>query len=278
MVIDSHQHFWAPARGDYFWMSPDNPVLFRDYGPGDLEPLLRRAGVEKTILVQAAQTEAETDYMLEIAARAPFVAGVVGWLDFEDEAFAPKLKALMRRPKFVGLRPMLQDHPDDAYVLRPRVIENLRHVADLDLPFDILSFPRHLPHVLRALDQVPNLRAVVDHLSKPPIASGRLEGWADDISRVAQHPNISCKLSGTVTEADHANWTLPDLEPYVRHVFSAFGPDRVMWGSDWPVCLLAASYAEVLNAVRAILAPMLDAESAAKVFGGNAARFYKLPA
>jgi len=275
MIIDSHHHFWRVERGDYHWM-PDGGVLRGDYLPGDLRALLRRAGVDRTVLVQAAQTEAETHFLLDLAAETDFVAGVVGWLDFEDERFGDKLEQLRDHPKFVGLRPMLQDVADDEYILRPRVMDNLRRVEALDLPFDILTYPRHLPHVLAALDQLPRLRAVVDHISKPPIAAGRLAGWADDMAAVAAHRNVSCKLSGIVTEADQANWNSSDLAPFVRHVFAAFGEDRVMFGSDWPVCLLAASYAEALNALRTILDPDLSADGMNKLFGHNAAAFYKL--
>ncbi|QRI66483.1 amidohydrolase family protein (plasmid) [Shinella sp. PSBB067] len=276
MIVDAHHHLWQVGRGDYDWMSPDVPVLARDYLAEDLRPVLRRAGVDRTVLVQAAQTEAETDFLLLLAAQADFVAGVVGWLDFEDAAFPAKLEALMRRPKFVGLRPMLQDHADDGYVLRPAVLANLRHLAAAGAAFDILTLPRHLPFVLRMLDAVPDLRAVVDHLSKPPVASGRLEGWAGDMALIAAHPGVFCKVSGLVTEARHQDWAPGDLAPYVRHVLDVFGADRLMFGSDWPVCLLAASYAEVMNAARGILDPLLDAEGMAKVFGGNAVRFYRL--
>jgi len=276
MIVDAHHHLWRTSRGDYHWMSPAVPVLNRDYLPDDLAPVLRRAGVDRTVLVQAAQTEAETDFLLDLAVMTDFVAGVVGWLDFENPHLPHKLDALLKRPKFVGLRPMLQDIEDDAYILRPQVIANLRHVAALDLPFDILTFPRHLPHVLRALDLVPGLRAVVDHISKPPIAAGRLAGWAEDIARLGGRDRVWCKLSGMVTEADHESWSPAALRPFVQHVFDAFGEDRVMFGSDWPVCLVAATYAEVLNALRTILDPALDADGMAKVFGGNASDFYKL--
>jgi L-fuconolactonase len=275
MIVDSHHHFWRVARGDYHWM-PEAGILRHDYLPDDLRPVLRRAGVDRTVLVQAAQTEEETAFLLDLAERTDFVAGVVGWLDFEDDRFAEKLDALQRRPKFVGLRPMLQDIADDAYILRPKVMANLRHIEAMDLPFDILTFPRHLPCLLRALDQLPRLRGVVDHISKPPIAAGRLSEWAENMQAVAAHSNIGCKLSGMVTEADMANWKPAGLAPFVRHVFTAFGEDRVMFGSDWPVCLQAASYAEVLNALRTILDPLLSADGMAKLFGGNAIGFYRL--
>jgi L-fuconolactonase len=276
MIVDSHHHFWRVDRGDYHWMSPSVGILHRDYLPDDLRPIIRRAGVDATVVIQAAQTEAETDFLLALAGESDFVLGVVGWLDFEDRDFPRKLEGLLRRPKFVGLRPMLQDIQDDAYILRPAVLENLRRVASLDLAFDFLTYPRHLPHVLRALDEVPNLRAIVDHVSKPSIADKKTEGWAQDIARVAQHEQVRCKISGMVTEANHDSWRLADLQPFVQHVFDSFGEDRVMFGSDWPVCLLAASYAEVLNALRTILDGQLSDDGMAKVFGQNAVDFYKL--
>jgi L-fuconolactonase len=276
MIVDSHHHFWRVDRGDYHWMSPVLGVLHRDYLPDDLRPIIRRAGVDGTIVVQAAQTEAETDFMLALAAECDFVLGVVGWLDFEDGEFPRKLEALMQRPKFVGLRPMLQDIQDDAYILRPAVLENLRRVASFDLPFEFLTYPRHLPHVIRALDKTPNLRAVVDHVSKPRIADQKTDGWAQDMARIAEHDKVWCKLSGMVTEANHTAWRPADLKPFVQHVFDTFGEDRVMFGSDWPVCLLAASYAEVLNALRTILDNQLSDDGMAMVFGGNAIQFYKL--
>jgi L-fuconolactonase len=277
MIVDSHQHFWQVDRGDYHWMDPAAvPALRRDYLPDDLQPLLRRAGVDHTILVQAAQTTAETDFLLDLADRTDFVAGVVGWLDMEADDFERRLAAWRKNPKFRGIRPMLQDLADDAWILRPKVLRNLAHLAEQRFPFEFLTYTRHLPHVLAALDMVPGLHAVVDHLSKPPIAVGALEPWAGLIARVAEHNNVSCKISGMITEADHGRWSPADLQPYVDHVFARFGVDRVMFGSDWPVCLLAGGYGEVVNAVRTVLGPRLDAEATAKLFGINAARFYGL--
>lgn len=276
-VIDAHHHFWQVARGDYHWMTAETgPPLRRDYLPEDLAPLLRKAGVDRTVVVQAAQSEAETEFLLDLADGVGFVAGVVGWLDMEDADFAGKLDRLMARPKFVGLRPMLQDLDDDAYILRPGVRDNLVRMAGRGVAFDVLGFPRHLANVTSALEAVPQLRAVVDHLSKPAIAAREFDGWAAGISRLAALPNVHCKLSGMITEADHASWRPADLEPYVDHVLSAFGPGRLMFGSDWPVCLLAGSYAEVLNALRTVLDGKLSADERAGVYGANAARFYGL--
>lgn len=275
IVIDSHQHFWQVARGDYGWLGPQVAPLVRDFMPEDLRPLLARAGIDRTVLVQAAETEAETAFLLDIAERTDFVAGVVGWLDMDDDAFPARLAELRKNPWLVGLRPMLQDHEDDAFILRPRVLRNLGVVADSGLAFDILTFPRHLPHVVTALKAVQSLRAVVDHVSKPAIAAGTLDPWRDDLAAVAAFPNVSCKVSGLVTEAG-ADWALADLRPYVDHVAAVFGEDRLMFGSDWPVATLAASYGEVGNAARALLGRHFGPEGMAKIFGGNAARFYGL--
>ncbi|MHC5655279.1 amidohydrolase family protein [Stappia sp. ICDLI1TA098] len=276
-VVDAHHHFWRVARGDYHWMSPEmGAPLYRDYGPADLEPLLRRAGVDATVVVQAAASEAETLYLLDLAEATDFVAGVVGWLDMEDPRFAERLEAFRTHAKFVGIRPMLQDLEDDAYILRPAVLDSLAVLAQSNIAFDILTYPRHLPHVATALEQVPGLRAVVDHLSKPDIAGGGIGGWARDIARIADFPNVHCKLSGMITEADAGAWRPRDLEPFVDHVLAVFGPERLLYGSDWPVCLLAGSYAEAMNALRGVLCGKLPAAALADVFGRNAVRFYGL--
>ncbi|WP_421914861.1 amidohydrolase family protein [Mesorhizobium sp.] len=276
-VVDAHHHFWRVDRGDYHWMSPGMGLpLYRDYLPEDLAPLLRRAGVDKTIVVQAAQTEDETAFLLALAEEADFVAGVVGWLDMEDPVFANKLDALIANPKFVGLRPMLQDMADDAYILRPAVMSSLRVVAERGVAFDILTYPRHLRNVAKAMEGAPGLRAVIDHISKPSIASGAFNGWASDLQHVAAFPNVFCKLSGMVTEADHDKWRPRDLKPYVDQAMLSFGADRLMFGSDWPVCLLAGSYAEALNALRTVLDPQLSKDQQAAVYGLNAVRFYQL--
>jgi L-fuconolactonase len=276
VILDCHIHLWKASRGDYHWMIPTDPLLARDYLVEDLRPLLREAGVDRTILIQAAQTEAETDFLLGLAAETDFIAGVTGWLELDDPRFPERLAKYREQPKFVAVRPMLQDLPADDWILKPLVLANLRHLAEIGFPFEFLTFPRHLPHVLDALEQVPTLHAVIDHLSKPPIASGALEPWKSLIGRVAAFPNIYCKLSGMVTEADHATWSPQSLQPYVDHVVSVFGVDRVIFGSDWPVCRLAAEYAEVIEALSLILQPRLDATGLEKVFRKNGERFYRL--
>lgn len=274
MRIDSHQHFWQISRGDYGWMNPSVAVLYRDYLPEDLKPSLAKHRIDKTILVQAAPTVAETDFLLGLAERHAFVGGVVGWLDMQSCDFARMLAEYGRKPKLVGIRPMLQDLPEDDYIVKPTIIESLKRVAEQGLAFDFLTYTRHLPSVLQALEKAPNLRAVIDHISKPEIKAQKTEPWKSLIREVAQHKNVYCKLSGMITEADFNNWTPDHLRPYVEHVVECFGLDRVMFGSDWPVCLLAGTYDRVIEALYTILAPILDAASETAVFGSNAARFY----
>ena len=215
--------------------------------PEDLKPLLAKHRIDKTILVQAAPTVAETEFLLRIAQEQNFVAGVTGWLDMDSEHFLEQFTHYSGFPKFVALRPMLQDLPEDDWILRPRVMRSLREVAARDFPFEILTYPRQLPYVLKALEQVPNLRAVVNHLSKPEIKARKMEPWKSLLREVAQHPNVYCKLSGMITEADQRNWKPDDLRPYLESVLEGFGLDRVMYGSDWPVCLCAGSYDQVLG-------------------------------
>jgi L-fuconolactonase len=267
---------WKIDRGDYHWMASAPPILRRDYSVVDLRPLLLASGVDRTIVVQAAQTEAETDFLLALAAQSDFIAGVTGWLDLAARDFPDRLASYRRNPKFVAIRPMLQDLPQDDWILQPIVLDNLEHLSDCGFPLEFLTFPRHLPHVLKVLEQLPQLRAVIDHLSKPAIASGALEPWKSLMSAVAKFPGVYCKLSGLVTQADPANLSPRVLRPYVDHVVSIFGPDRVMFGSDWPVCRLAAEYGEVLSVLHMTLGAELAAADQDKIFRVNGERFFRL--
>lgn len=273
-MIDAHQHFWRPRRGDYGWLTPDNAPLYRDFLPDDLRPLLHAAGIGQTILVQAAETEAETDFLLDLAARTDFVAGVVGWLDMEDGAFPARLAQYRQKPGWLGLRPMLQEHPPER-ILSPLFRDHLALVARQDVPFDILTFPRHLPNLLAVLPDVPDLNGIIDHLSKPDMTQDGLGEWAAQITALARHPRLMCKVSGMVTQAG-ADWSADRIRPFLRHVAASFGPDRLIFGSDWPVCTLAARYDEVVALARSLLGELYPAEALAAIFDRNARRFYRL--
>ena len=272
-VLDAHHHLWRPARGDYSWMDPGLKIA-RDYMPDDLAPLLRQAGVTKTILVQAADTEAETDFMLDLAARTEWIVGVCGWLDMDSDDFPDRLAHYMAQPYWKSFRPMLQDLDEPDWILKPRVLANLAHVAAVGARFEVLTRPPQLPHAVEAIKRTPGLKAVVNHISKPDIASGVMEPWASQIAELGAFPDIHCKISGLVTEAA-ADWTPADLAPYVSHILDVFGPDRIIFGSDWPVALLAAeSYGDVMNTLRTITGPHLGPDSHRKLFHDNGARFY----
>lgn len=272
MLIDSHQHFWRVDRGDYAWMSPDVTTLHRDYGPEDLKPLLARHGIGRTILVQAAPTMAETEFMLEVARAAPFVAGVVGWVEFSDPHAPRTVARLAANPLIVGFRPMVQDIADDDWLLRPDLASAFRALVEHRLVFDALVLPRHLSRLLVVADRHPDLAIVVDHGAKPFIRNRLLDPWRADMAAIAARPKTVCKLSGLVTEAG-PDWAVEDLRPYVDHLLAVFGPERLLWGSDWPVVNLAGGYDRWREATRALTASLSEAERAA-LLGGNAARIY----
>jgi L-fuconolactonase len=275
MRVDAHQHFWKWSKG---WFSRPETVLGRDYMPTDFEPLRKAQAIDKTIVVQTAPHTAETDFLLQLTETCRYIGGVVGWLDLESPDFPDVLEQYAQKRYFVGIRPMLESLPEDDWVLRPRVVESLQLIAEAGLAFEFLTFTRHLPYVLRVLDKVPHLRAVIDHLSKPEIKAARMQPWQDLMREVALRPNVYCKLSGMMTEADPSNWTREQLRPYAEHVLEQFGAERVMFGSDWPVCLLAASYEEVIETTRDLVTSSLGNAAEQPIFGGNAARFYGLEA
>ncbi|WP_343082308.1 amidohydrolase family protein [Ostreiculturibacter nitratireducens] len=275
--IDAHQHYWNPARGDYDWMPKDDPILARPYGPADLAPQIAAHGVTKTVLVQAAATVNETEYLLGIADATDHVAGVVGWVDFEKPSDIEHLKRLAEHPKFKGVRPMIQDIPDDDWMLREDVQWGFKAVADLGLTFDALGFPRHLFNFLEILKRYPEMRVVVDHCMKPQIrdhSDTNFTFWAEGMSRIAEETRAYCKFSALVTEA-RPGWTVEDLRPYVEHVFRIFGPERIMWGSDWPVCRLRCEYSDWRAAAEELCSGLASGDRG-RVFGGTAAEFYSL--
>jgi L-fuconolactonase len=271
--IDAHQHFWRIDRGDYGWLNAsEHPDICRDFLPADLAPLLERHGIDKTILVQAAPTFAETEFLLEIAASTPFVAGVVGWVDLTAADAPSRIERLARHDKLVGLRPMLQDIPDVEWMLRPDVATAVDAMARCGLRFDALVLPKHLPVLGRFLDRHPELPVVIDHGAKPDIVHGALKPWAEALRAIAQRGNTFCKLSGLASEAG-PGWTTAQLAPYIESLVECFGPRRLMWGSDWPVLNEVGRYDAWLDAAASSTTRLSQADQAL-VYAGNAAHFY----
>jgi L-fuconolactonase len=274
MRLDSHQHFWRFNPTDYGWMQPDWPVR-RDFLPPDLEPELRACELDGCVAVQARQSLAESRWLLELAAESSIIRGVVGWVDLRSPNVARELEEFAADPKFVGVRHVVQDEPDDRFMLREDFQRGIAALSDLDLTYDLLVFPRQLSAAIELVRKFPEQPFVLDHLAKPPIKGGVLSPWREQLRELAKLPNVSCKVSGMVTEADWQNWQANDFKPYLEVVFDAFGPDRLMFGSDWPVCLLAGSYDRVFGLVENY-AVQFGANAQAKLFGENAARFYGL--
>ena len=273
-MIDGHQHFWRVARGDYGWLGPEDPVLYRDFEPDHLQPLLEAAGIDGTVLVQAAPTVAETRFLLEIARTTPFVRGVVGWVDFEAPDVRVTLDALAQEGPLLGVRPMIQDIADPDWMLGDALKPAFEALLDLGLCFDALVLPTHLGKLRELLARYPELPVVIDHAAKPEIAAGRMQPWADDIETIARETHAVCKLSGLVTEAA-PDWKVDALRPWAEHLLTSFGPQRLLWGSDWPVVELAGGF-EPWRAASLELLAGLGARDRADILGGNAVRFYGL--
>jgi L-fuconolactonase len=274
-VIDAHQHFWERGRFRDAWLdAPERKPISGSFLPADLEPLLRAAGVDGSIFVQTRHDVAENRWVLGLAARHPWILGVVGWVDLAGPLCEEQLLEFRADPKAVGIRHVVHDEPDDDYIVREDVLRGLGVLEKHRVPFDLLFHVRHLRHAATLARRLPGLPMVIDHLAKPRIRERSMEGWTEDFLAAARFPNVYCKLSGMVTEADWAAWKPADLRPYVQLALEAFGPDRLMFGSDWPVCLLAAPYIRVVEALKEALGPLSASERAA-IFGGTAERFYR---
>jgi L-fuconolactonase len=256
--VDSHQHFWRLDRGDYGWLTPALQPIYRDFLPEDLAPAIARAGIGQTILVQAAPTVAETRYLLSLAREHPFIAGVVGWADFEAADAPDVIADLAGDAQCLGLRPMIQDITDPEWMLRGDLAPAFEAMIDHGLTFDALVLPRHLPALRELISRYPDLVMVLDHGAKPPIASGDIADWKKQISALARETPIVCKLSGLVTEARSAEAAV--LRDSVEHLLAEFGPRRLMWGSDWPVCELVCPYDDWRVTTQALLASLADDE------------------
>ena len=274
-IVDTHQHFWKFNPEEYGWIGPHNGVLRRDFLPSDLEPMIQSSGVTGVVSVQARQKLEETHWLLELAARHDFIKGVVGWVPLTAEEFPKILEGLAANPRLRGVRHVLHDEPDDDYMLRDDFNRGITYLHRFNLVYDILIFERHLPQTIEFVDRHPHQIFVVDHLAKPRIAAGIIDPWRKKIGELATRPNVYCKLSGAVTEADHHSWRDSDLQPYVDVVLECFGPQRMMFGSDWPVCLLASDYARWVKTVETMIGKLSDNERDA-ILGDTGAKVYGL--
>jgi L-fucono-1,5-lactonase len=272
MPFDAHQHFWEFDPAQYSWIQPDWPIR-REFLPDDLSPVLSGSGIEGSIAVQARQTLEETRWLLDLAEQHSFIKGVVGWVDLRSDAVEEQLSTLSKDPKLVGVRHVVQDEPDDRFMLDPKFMRGISMLARFHLTYDILITPRQLPAAIELAKSFPKQAFVVDHLAKPLIRQGTLSPWREQISELAKSRNVFCKVSGMVTEADWALWKPADFAPYLEVVLAAFGTDRLMFGSDWPVCLLAAPYQRVFSLVEDWLAHLKPTQRQ-RIFGENCERFY----
>lgn len=273
MRLDSHQHFWKYAAAQYPWMTEKLAKLRRDFLPPDLEPLLRAAGMDGCIAVQARQVTEETRWLLELADQHPIVKGVVGWVDLRADDVERDLALFANHPKFVGVRHVAQDEPDDRFLARADFLRGISRLKQFDLAYDILIFPKQLPAAIELVNKFREQRFVLDHIAKPSIGDRLLEPWRQQIHELAKAENVMCKVSGMVTEANWSGWRAEDFRPYLDIVAEAFGPGRLMYGSDWPVCLLAGEYTEVFGIVERWLREFSGADSE-RIMGANCREFY----
>lgn len=274
MRLDSHQHFWIYSEREYPWIPRGSP-LHRDWLPSDLHALQEPLGLYGSIAVQARQTLEESRWLLELAEAHPIIKGVVGWVNLRDDAVEEQLAVFAQKPKFRGVRHVVQSEPDDHFMVREDFLRGIGKLHQFGLTYDILIYPKQLPAAIELVRRFPNQQFVLDHIAKPQIQQGIVEPWKKQLLELATHGNVHCKVSGIVTEADHQSWTPEQIRPYLDIVFEAFGPERLMWGSDWPVCQLAANYEQTFRLINAY-ARDFSKEALDGLFGENAARFYRV--
>ncbi len=275
ILIDAHHHFWKYDEKAYSWIDDSMDVLRQDYLPANLEHELSGMGVTGTVVVQARQTEEETRWLLNLAEDYSFIKGVVGWVDLRSAEVASRLEAFSDNPKLVGIRHVLHDEPDDDFMLQPGFIRGIGILQRFNLTYDLLLFPKHLQHAVKLVEMFPNQTFVLDHMAKPFIRKGIMHPWKEDLKALAKYPNVSCKISGMVTEADLNGWKYEHFVPYMEVVLEAFGPERIIVGSDWPVCLLAGEYAEVMSIPKRFFATLSSAERE-RIYSLNAIKCYNL--
>jgi L-fuconolactonase len=275
MRVDAHQHFWIYHPDEYAWIDDSMSALRRDFLPNDLSVELESSGFHGSVALQARQTLEETRWLLELAEGSPSILGVVGWVDLRSPDVRSQLKSFAQNSKLVGIRHIVQSEPDDRFLLHPEFLGGISALEEFDLAYDILIYPRHLPVTAEFVERFPRQRFVLDHLAKPPIKSGEIDSWADGIRRLAAFPNVFAKLSGLVTEANRRSWKPEQIVPYLEVAFESFGPQRLMIGSDWPVCLASSSYARTMGVVKDYILKR-EPESCDDLLGGNAMRFWRL--
>ncbi len=275
MKIDSHHHFWNYSAEEYGWIDDSMQALRRDFLPADLKRAIEAVGVEGVVSVQARQSTVETQWLLEFADQHPFILGVVGWVDLCSANVSEQLEQFAPNPKLKAVRHVVQDEPDDEFILRDDLNAGVSLLRDHGLVYDILIFERQLAPSIQFVDRHPDQPFVLDHVAKPQIDKSLMDPWQNNIREMAKRSNVTCKVSGMVTEADHASWTPDELRPYWETVLDAFGPERLMFGSDWPVCLLACEYARWFETVSEFASQLSESEQAS-LFGGTAAKAYGL--
>ncbi|MBP6686997.1 MAG: amidohydrolase family protein [Lacibacter sp.] len=273
-IIDTHQHFWKYDPVNYSWINDHMQVIRRDFLPGDLAVVINEHKLQGTIAVQADQTEAETDWLLQLATKNDFIQGVVGWVDLRSGNIEERLQHYQQFNKLKGFRHVLQGE-EPSFMLQKGFLNGISKLQQFNFTYDILIFPQHLAAALELVQQFPEQKFVIDHVAKPYIKDGKIDEWKTGMEKLAQHQNIYCKISGMVTEADWKNWTADQLKPYLDVVVNSFGIDRIMYGSDWPVCLVASSYKRWLQTVKDYFASCSEEEQE-KVFSCNAINFYNL--
>tara|TARA_R110002126_G_scaffold291782_1_gene458030 strand:+ start:57170 stop:57997 length:828 start_codon:yes stop_codon:yes gene_type:complete len=275
MIIDSHQHFWQYEPVKHSWIDDEMAVIRRDFLPSDLQKVYQENGVDGCVAVQADQTLAETDFLIDLASKNDFIKGIVGWVDLRSNAVEADLEKYSHHQKVKGFRHVVQGESDHNFLLRPNFLNGISALEKHNFTYDILIFPHQLGATLEFVKKFPNIKFVIDHIAKPYIKEGFFDGWANQMKAIAKHENVYCKVSGMITEADYKTWTRAQLHPYIDLVFNAFGTSRILFGSDWPVCLVAGNYQQVKEIVTNFISKFSQAEQKA-IMGENAIKFYNL--